>query len=266
MKLKHASIRSLQRVHSNRPPTGRRKNNRLNRYIRFQITLRHSSSYRKRFLPRQDYIVNETEHMEFFDVIKSRRSVRQFTTEDVDEETVNRILEVGMWAPSAGNLQPWRFIVARDKKLKEQLAKIHTEYSRRAWSKFKPEIAKDLARRGAMWNKIYLVDVPVWIIACYRLTIQKGFDENAYASTWCAIQNMLLAATAENLASCPYTLADGEEQAIREVLPIPRDHKIAAIIHIGHTKTKPKPPKRRNPKTIIGHDKFPDHLTPNRLK
>jgi nitroreductase len=195
--------------------------------------------------------------MEFYGVIKSRRSVRKFTTEEVDKETLNRILEAGMWAPSAGNLQPWRFILVRDRELKEQLARIHTEYSRKAWSRFKPETAKDLTSRGATWNKKYLVDVPVWIIVCYRLTIQKGFDKHAYASSWCAIENMLLAATAENLASCPYTLANGEEQAIRQTLSMPKNHKIAAIIHIGHANKKPKPPKRRNPKTIIGHNKFP---------
>lgn len=195
--------------------------------------------------------------MEFYDVVKRRRSVRKFKPDNVDESIVKRILEAGMWAPSAGNLQPWRFVVVRDKKLKEQLAKVHTEYSHKAWSKFKPEVAKDLASRGGSWRKEYLVDVPVWIIVCYKLTIQKGFDETAFASTWCAIENMLLAATAEGLGCCPYTLTNGEEQAIREVLPIPKDHRIAAIVHIGHTDVKLKAPERREFERLVGYDKFP---------
>ncbi len=201
--------------------------------------------------------MGEMAHMEFYDVVKHRRSVRKFKSDDVDEKTVKRILEAGMWAPSAGNLQPWRFVVVRDRRLKEQLAKIHTEYSHRAWSEFKPEVAKDLATRGAGWRKEYLVDVPVWIIACYRLTVQKGFDEVAFASTWCAIENMLLAATTEGLGCCPYTLAGGEEQTMREVLPIPKDHRIAAIIHIGYTDVRLKAPKRREFKTIVGYNRFP---------
>ena len=120
-----------------------------------------------------------------------------------------------------------------------------------------PEVAKDLASRGGSWKKEYLVDVPVWIVVCHRLTVPKGFDESAFASTWCAIENMLLAATAEGLGCCPYTLADGEEQAIRGVLPIPEDHRIAGIVHIGHTDAKLKAPKRREFKAIVGYDKFP---------
>jgi nitroreductase len=195
--------------------------------------------------------------MEFYGAVMQRRSVRKFRPDDVDQASVGRFLEAAMWAPSAGNLQPWRFVVVRDRKLKERLAKIHTEYSRLSWSDFKPEVAKDLASRGGSWKKEYLVDVPVWIVVCYRLTVPKGFDESAFASTWCAIENMLLAATAEGLGCCPYTLADGEEQAIRGVLPIPKDHRIAGIVHIGHTDAKLKAPKRREFKAIVGYDKFP---------
>jgi nitroreductase len=195
--------------------------------------------------------------MEFYEIIKRRRSVRKFRTDEVDEEALRRVLEAGMWAPSGGNLQPWMFIVIRNMSLKEQLARIHTEFSRKAWSTFKPEVAKDLASRGSNWDKGHLVNVPVWVVACYRLTVQKGFDETAFASTWCAIENMLLAATAEGLGVCPYTLANGEEQAIREILLIPKDHRIAAIVHIGHTDAKLEPPKRRAFETVVGYDKFP---------
>ncbi len=203
--------------------------------------------------------IGELGLMDFYDVIKRRRSVRRFRTDDIEEATLRRILDAGLWAPSAGNLQPWGFMVIQDRELKQRLAKIHTEYSYRAWSEFKPEVAKDLASRGGTWKKEYLVDVPVWIVASYRRTIQKGFDEAAFASTWCAIENVLLAATAEGLGSCPYTLADGEEQAVREVLPIPKDHRIAAMIHIGYTDAKLKAPKRREFETTVGYDKFPVH-------
>jgi nitroreductase len=114
-----------------------------------------------------------------------------------------------------------------------------------------------LASRGGVWRKDYLADVPVWIVACYRLTVQKGFDEAAFASAWCAVENILLAATTEGLGCCPYTLAEGEEHEIREVLPIPKDHRIAAIVHIGYTDVKVKAPSRREFGTIVGYDKFP---------
>ncbi len=56
--------------------------------------------------------------------IRTRRSVRQFTTEAVSEEVVNEVLESGSWAPSGKNNQPWKFAVIRDHALKESLASL----------------------------------------------------------------------------------------------------------------------------------------------
>jgi nitroreductase len=80
--------------------------------------------------------------MQFYDVIRRRRSVRKFKPDVVDNEIVKRILEAGMWAPSAGNMQPWRFIVVQDRELKKRMANVHTEFSRRVWGKFEPEVAQ----------------------------------------------------------------------------------------------------------------------------
>jgi nitroreductase len=86
--------------------------------------------------------------------------------------------------------------------------------------------------------------------------VQKGFDETAFASAWCAVENMLLAAAAEGLGCCPYTLAEGEEHEIREVIPIPKDHRIAAIVHIGYTDVKVKAPSRREFGKSLGTTSF----------
>jgi nicotinate-nucleotide--dimethylbenzimidazole phosphoribosyltransferase len=91
--------------------------------------------------------------MQFYDVIRRRRSVRRFKPDVVDSEIVKRILEAGMWAPSAGNMQPWRFIVVQDRELKKRMANVHTEFSRRVWGKFEPEVARDLANRGGSGRK-----------------------------------------------------------------------------------------------------------------
>lgn len=51
--------------------------------------------------------------MKFFEVVKRRRSIHSFTKEEVSDKDLNNILEVARWAPSAGNSQPWRFIIVR---------------------------------------------------------------------------------------------------------------------------------------------------------
>lgn len=61
--------------------------------------------------------------------IKARRSVRRFTGDKVDDETVDRVIEMGTWAPSGLNNQPWKFVVVRDTQLKDAIA-AQTKYSR----------------------------------------------------------------------------------------------------------------------------------------
>ncbi len=61
--------------------------------------------------------------------IKTRRSVRQFTDDTVDDETIDRIIEIGTWAPSGLNNQPWKFVVIRDSQLKDEIA-AQTKYKR----------------------------------------------------------------------------------------------------------------------------------------
>ena len=60
--------------------------------------------------------------MEVFDTIFSRRSIRKFITKPVEEEKILRIIDAARWAPSAGNLQDWHFIIVRDEGRKFQVS------------------------------------------------------------------------------------------------------------------------------------------------
>ena len=62
--------------------------------------------------------------MDAIKAIKTRRSVRMYTDEAVSEEALNTILDCGRWAPSAGNRQPWRFIVIRSSEVKKRLSRL----------------------------------------------------------------------------------------------------------------------------------------------
>lgn len=66
----------------------------------------------------------------------------------------------------------------------------------------------------------------------------------------------MLAATAEGLGSCPYTLFRGEEKVLKELFEISNDYRIASIIHVGHILDMPKPPPRRKVNEIVGYNKF----------
>ena len=60
--------------------------------------------------------------MEVFKCIRSRQTIRMYDKKDIPNELVGQIIEAGIHAPSAGNLQPWEFIVVKDKNTKKELA------------------------------------------------------------------------------------------------------------------------------------------------
>lgn len=61
--------------------------------------------------------------MDVLEAIKGRRSVRAFKSEDVPLEIVEKLIDAARWAPSAGNIQPWEFIIVRKPEIKKDLLK-----------------------------------------------------------------------------------------------------------------------------------------------
>ena len=118
--------------------------------------------------------------MNIFQAITMRRSIRKFSDKAIDEKLIGLMLHMATYAPSAGNMQEWEFVVVDDKKIKERLA-------------------------NAALKQKQVVDAPIDIIVCAnldRLSLKVGKrGEVLYAiqGTAAAITNMLLAATALGL-------------------------------------------------------------------
>jgi nitroreductase len=189
--------------------------------------------------------------MDFYDVVHKRRSIRRFREEPVPSESLLRILDAGRWAPSGGNLQPWRFVVVTNTDLKSKIAEICTKSSSEAWARFTKATEGYLEKRGGTPNKLYMKKIPVLVAVCYEIQERQSRDVSL-ASAWVAIENMLLAATAEGLGSCPYTTYDSEEErALKETLQIPEHFHIAAVIQLGYGSAQPPPPSRKRIEEIV---------------
>ena len=151
--------------------------------------------------------------MDFFDLIKFRRSVRNFTPEDISDKEVKMILEAGRWAPSAGNVQPWKFIIIRKFETKKKLAKV-------ALCQF------------------FIEKAPVVIVVCAdenKSSIvygSRGINLYCIQDTAAAIQNMLLAVCTLGLGAC--WVGAFREDMLKTVLNLPKWLKPVAIIPIGH--------------------------------
>ena len=163
------------------------------------------------------------EYMELFEAIRSRRSIRRFRDEDIPEEDLKKILEAAIWAPSAGNLQPWEFIVVKNEETKRRLA---------------------MAALGQMW----MTTAPVIVVVCANLEKSawrygtRGRELYAIQDTAAAIENMLLAAHALGYGSCWVGAFDEDE--VRRILNIPEGVRPVALIPIGRPAERPSPPSR----------------------
>jgi len=170
-----------------------------------------------------------------FEAIKKRRSVRAFTNEPVSAKEVMKLIDAARWAPSAGNIQPWEFVVVRD-----------------------PEIKRGLS--VAALDQTFIEEAPVVIVVCAnQLRSSRGYGSrgvNLYClqDTAAATQNMLLTAHALGLATC-WVGAFQEEEA-RKVLNIPSGVRPVAIVPVGHPAEKPMARSRRPLSEIIHHETF----------
>jgi nitroreductase len=151
--------------------------------------------------------------MDLYDAIERRSSTRDFTDEDVPDETVSRLLAAACKAPTAGNLQPWRFFVVRDPGTKKRLS-------------------------AAAHGQPYVTAASVLIVVCADLDVcAHGYGsrgENLYSiqDTAAAVENILLAVVAEGLGAC-WVGAFDEERA-KAALGLPPGIRPLAMVPVGH--------------------------------
>jgi nitroreductase len=173
--------------------------------------------------------------VEVFEAIQGRRSIRAFESREVPEELVERLIEAARWAPSAGNIQPWEFIIVRKQEIKRKLAE------------------------AALWQS-FIEEAPVVIVVCadeVRSTQGYGMrGKTLYCiqDTAAAIQNIHLAAYSMGLGTC-WVGAFGEDEA-RKVLKTPAGIRPVAIIPVGYPAETPSPRSRRPLKQIVHYETF----------
>ncbi|MCY6372061.1 nitroreductase family protein [Clostridium ganghwense] len=152
--------------------------------------------------------------------IAERRSIRKYTSEPVSDETIKELLTAGMYAPSAGNQQPWDFIVVKSKKILSKVTEVHP-YS------------------------YMLKEASATIIVCGNLEKERFKDfwiQDCSAST----QNILLAAHALGLGAVwlgVYPEAD-RVKGIKKIFNLPEHIIPLAIISIGYPDEKKSTPER----------------------
>lgn len=163
------------------------------------------------------------EDLEAFEAFARRqRAIRHFTAEDVPDELIERVLAAGTRAPSARNLQPWRFIVVRDRDTRAKLGAIFDELGAQLYG--------DGAPQRTPWS-----DVPALIVVYSDYAFGRSESGIAAlgASIYPCVQNILLAAQAAGLGTVLTTRWRSREDEVRPLLGLPDETTVHAILPIG---------------------------------
>ncbi len=160
--------------------------------------------------------------MEVWEAIQGRRSVRSFKPDPIPEDVIKKlILEAGIWAPTGGNAQTWRFVAITDPNL------IH---------KMK------MVAPGLLGNPPVVIAVCQDLDEAQRKGSELGKNVITIMDTALAAQNIMLAAYDKGLGTC--AIASFHPGAVQQILRLPSSIVPQLLISLGYAKVTGQAPKR----------------------
>jgi nitroreductase len=173
--------------------------------------------------------------MELMETIKGRRSIRKFKNQNIPDEAIVQLIEAARYAPSAGNIQPWEFVIVKNAAVKQKLVK-------------------------AAYNQKQVQEAPVIIVACADENRSSTGYGNRGKTLYClqdtsaAIQNILLTAHSLGLGTC--WIGAFDENEAKDAVNAPEGVRPVAMIPIGYPDVTPRQRNKRPISELIHHDSF----------
>ena len=169
------------------------------------------------------YAVEKGDAASFASVVKRRRMIRKYEDRPVPEEEIRALLRYAVRAPSAGNLQPWEFILVRDPEVRAKLAKAAMSQNSVATAPIIIATCADIQRMGEKYGTRG---------AFYSLV------DTAFASLL-----ILLGATERGLGACFVGAYNPEE--VSKILQLPNHVRPVGLITLGYPAEKPRKPTNK---------------------
>ena len=201
--------------------------------------------------------------MDLVEAMTTQRAIRRLKPDPVDDETILRLLDLAIKAPTGSNKQGWEWIVVRDRRIKKRLGR----RLRTAWRLYgsagrrvKRDEPKMLRLLDAVqWQVDHFDEAPVLVIPCLHgasFPYPWIYRSSRYGSIYPAIQNLLLAARAEGLGAALTTLPLWNQIAARSILRLPLSVEPVAVIPIGWPIGRYGPTTRRPIREIAHLDRY----------
>lgn len=164
---------------------------------------------------------------DILEIIKSRRSIRNYKKEKIKDEDILKILEAGRWAPSASNNQPWRFIVVKDQELIKKIG----------------DACKILTINS-------FVETSPLVVIIYSEKKHKWVDLDC---GMCA-QNMMLEAHSLGIGSC--FIGGYRENKIKKIVNLSDEFNVIGLITFGYIESRKNFSERLNIEDLIMYDYY----------
>ena len=152
--------------------------------------------------------------MNVLEAIRMRRSVRAYASKPIPPDVLDRLRQALRFAPSACNLQPWRFIFVFDPQIRQRLAQ-------------------------AAQEQLFIADAPLIVVGCglpqQAYQTMGGSGNSVAIDVAIALDHLTLAAVAEGLGTC--WIGAFDESEITRILCVPRQAKVVALMPVGYPAT-----------------------------
>lgn len=195
--------------------------------------------------------------MEFNEVLEKRRTYRDYTNREVSDEIVKQVISAAFKAPTNDHLRQLEFVVVRGRK---NIAKVIDPLAKNmaAFKNLVHEVDEsgdkdkmDMFADALPKQQRMLMQSGLLILPFFRqkqsplLRPVEQSSLNYFASAWCALENMLLAATAEGLGTVFHIPVADEAERIRKIVGAPEDYEFICLLTMGYPAENAFLPKQK---------------------
>ena len=190
--------------------------------------------------------------MDIYEILDSRRTIREFTSQPLSAEMVEKLISAGFTAPSNNHLRQWHFVVLDDlNHRKEILQQVIHPLDRKG----SQAVINRWGMTDSLQREMYLDAIPLqysmlmnagalilpFFVQPSSLLKPKSLsDLNAFASIWCCIENILLAAASEGIYGVTRIPFKQESEFVKSVLHIPAEYEFPCWLALGFPDARAK--------------------------
>ena len=214
--------------------------------------------------------------MELYDVMRTTAATREFTDDPLPDDVLGRILDHARFAPSGGNRQGAHLVLVTDRATREALAELNKPAVRRyaaqakagevPWNPLRPpgpSAEQIAATEPPAYFLTPVLTAAVVVVVCVDLGAVAATDQDldrvglvSGASVYPLAWNMLLAARQEGFGGTFTTMAIAEEARVKDLLGIPEEYAVAAVVPLGRPVKQPTKLRRQPVAEFVTRERF----------